>query len=366
MLKRIIQTGLAILLGSVAMSAQTPLVIEGNGLFQSTNSTNLDIISIDDNTNSLMRFGDNSSLKVSMGYNGNNDYFNFSTAATLGADDLTVSLGGLVGINTAPQTHRFLINHNSSSGINGSAHLTIQENNTGDNSRLRFTNLGDDGYWELRSSAIPSFYQMDFYYTDGLNEAVFLSVDGDENSVGIHQTAPEGYLHLKQQFAGLDALAFVNDNNTDKWSFRIGDEDILIYFNGDIRGGFDVSTGNYNNFPPAPAVAAANKMEDIVLPQVMQLQPKKASLEKSGYPRLSFNPQEVGKVNPEWVVPGKDGQLGLDYLQLTTLAIKTIQEQEVVLREQLARIDELKARKAERIQRLDRMEKQLELLESKR
>jgi len=53
----------------------------------------------------------------------------------------------------------------------------------------------------------------------------------------------------------VDILAFVNDNDggSDKWSMRIRDEDILIYYNSDIRGGFDVSTGNYNNFPPSPA-----------------------------------------------------------------------------------------------------------------
>lgn len=351
------------LLAIPPLMAQTPLVIEGNGLFRSTNSTNVDIISIDAGTNSLMRFGDNSTSKVSMGYNGNNDYFNFSTASTLGADDLTMSLTGRIGINTAPGSHRILINHNSTPGNDGSAHLTLQENNTGDNGRMRFTNLGDDGYWEIRAAALTNFHQMEFYYTDGLNDAILFSISGDDESVGIHQNSPEGYLHIKQQFAGANALTFVNDNNDNEWNFRIGDEDILIYFNNSIRGGFDVSTGNYNNFPPAPALSASTKMQEHVLEKVMLLQPKLAQAEKSNRKLLGFNPQEVGKVNPDWVVPVNDGaQLGLDYLQLTVLAIKTVQEQQLLLEQQAARLAELKERRAARLVRLGELETQLEKL----
>lgn len=357
---RILYFGLCVLLSSSLLLAQTPLLIEGNGLFRGTNSTNLDIITSDDNTNSLMRFGDNSFSKVSFGYNGNNDYFNISTANTLVATDLTMALNGRIGINTAPGDHRMLINHNSTSGLSGSAHLTLQENNVGDYARLRFNSFGEDGYWAIRAASISNFYQMDFYYTDGINDAVLLSLDGDEEFVGIHQTAPEAYLHIKQQFAGVDALAFVNDNNANKWSMRIGDEDILIYFNGGIRGGFDVSTGNYNNFPPSPALSTSTKMKEAVLEKVMQLQPKLSSLEKGASPMLGFNPAEVGKVNPDWVVQSEDGkQLGLDYLQMAVLAIKTIQEQQEVIQQQERRIAELKMRRVDRQAKLLEIEQQL-------
>ncbi|PHN06442.1 hypothetical protein CRP01_12810 [Flavilitoribacter nigricans DSM 23189 = NBRC 102662] len=337
------------------------MVIEGNGLFQGTNSTNLDIFSTDDNTNSLMRFGDNSTNKVSFGYNGNNDYFNISTAATLGADDLTLSLTGRIGINSAPSDHRMLINQNSTSGLDGDAQLYLQENNTGDQARLRFTNDGDDGYWEVGAAAISGAYQMDFFYTDGLNDATLLSLDGTAESVGIHQTIPEGYLHLKQQFAGADALAFVNDNNANKWSMRIGDEDILIYFNGDIRGGFDVSTGNYNNFPPAPALATASKMDDAVLGKVMLLEPRVGSAQKSHSAALGFNPQQVGKINADWVVPSEDGtQLGVDYLQMAVLAVKTIQEQQAVIEAQQLQIREIQERRAAQLERLENIARLLD------
>lgn len=360
MIKKIFNICLGVLLGISPLLAQTPFVIEGNGLFRGANSTNLDILSIDPTTNSLMRFGDNSISKVSMGYNGNNDYFNFSTASTLGADDFTLSLTGRIGINTAPGSHRMLINHNSTSGTDGSAHLTLQENNTGDYARMRFTNLGDDGYWEIQAATVTNSNQMEFYYTDGLNDATLLTVSGDEEAVGIHQTNPEGYLHIKQQFAGANALTFVNDNNANEWNFRIGDEDILIYFNNDIRGGFDVSTGNYNNFPPAPALATSTKMQASVLEEVMLLQPKLATAEKSNQEILGFNPQEVGKVNPDWVVPGNEGtQLGLDYLQLTVLAIRTVQEQESLIADQAARISNLKQKRADQQKRLESIETKL-------
>lgn len=340
------------------LSAQQVYRVQGNGLYQTPSSTNVDIHSEDDNTNSLLRFGDNNTSKVSLGYNGNEDNFKISTSATLGADDLSMTLTGRIGVNIAPSTHRLLIQQNSGSGINGDAQLAIQENNGSDNSRLRFTNLGeDDGFWEVRSAAINNFFQMDFYYTDGLNEAIFLSFDGDEESVGIHQTSPEGYLHLKQQFAGLDALAFTNDNNSNKWSMRIGDEDILIYFNGGIRGGFDVSTGNYNNFPPAPALSGQTKMKNKVLDQVMQLQAIAVENGSNSGKIAIFNPYEVEQINNDWVVQTESGQvLGLDYMEFSVLAIKTIQEQQEVMDRQARRIAALKARKAERIQRLQALE----------
>lgn len=364
MIKSIISISLGILLAIPPLMAQPPLVIEGNGLFRSTNSTNLDIISSDAGTNSLMRFGDNASIKASMGYNGNNDYFNFSTAPTLGADDFTMSLNGLIGINAAPGNHRMLINQNSTSGNDGDVQLNLQENNSGDFARMRFTNLGDDSYWEISAEAVSGSHQMEFYYTDdNSNDATLLVINGEDESVGIHQTNPEGYLHIKQQFAGANALTFVNDDNDDEWNFRIGDEDILIYFNNSIRGGFDVSTGNYNNFPPAPALSASTKMQEHVLDKVMLLQPKLAQAEKSDRKLLGFNPQEVGKVNPDWVVPVNDGaQLGLDYLQLTVLAIKTVQEQQLLLEQQAARLAELKERRAARLARLGALEGKLEQL----
>lgn len=338
---------------------QTPFNVQGNGIFRSTSGTNVDILSEDDNTNSLMRFGDNGTSKVSIGYNGNNDYFVISTAATLGAQDLTLDLTGHIGVNTAPGSHRMLIQGNSTSGIAGSAHLTLQENNTGDYTRMRFSNLGDEAYWEIRTAGVSGLYQMDMYYTDGLNEATFLSIDGDEEFVGVHKTSPEGYLHLKQQFAGVDALAIENDNATggDKWSMRIGDEDILIYFNNDIRGGFDVSTGNYNNFPPSPALANPSKLKGRVLDDIMKLQAVTVSAEKSAQAITGLNPYAVEKVNADWVVR-REGQseLGIDYLEFSVLVIKAIQEQEEVIARQGRRIEELKARKVERSERLAHLE----------
>jgi hypothetical protein len=360
MFKNILYVLLVTCVAGTTLLAQPPLIIEGNGLFRGTASTNLDIISTDDNTNSLMRFGDNSTNKVSMGYNGNNDYFNFSTASTLAAEDLTIGLNGRIGINTAPATHRMLINQNSSPGSGGAAHLALIEDNTVDFARMRFTNEGDDGYWELRSTAIPSSYQMEIFYDDGFsNDATLLTLNGDK-FVGIHQTMPEAYFHIKQQSAGVNALTFVNNNNDDEWNFRIGSEDILVYFNNSIRGGFDVSTGNYNNFPPSPALAATTKMQEPVLKKVMQLQPKLATSAKSGQQMLGFNPQEVGKVNPDWVVPLKQGTLlGLDYLQLTVLAIKTVQEQQQILAQQEERIVQLKERRTVQLARMKALEEKI-------
>lgn len=345
--------------------AQNPFRIEGTGLFNSPSGTSIDLLNTDDNTNALLRFGDNNVSKTSLGFNGNDDVFKFSTATTLGANDLTMTLTGLMGINTLPGAHRMLINQNSTSGLAGATQLYLQENNVNDFARLRFSNLGDDGAWLISGNAVGGSSRMHFYYSDGLNAADLMSLDGDNFRVGIHQINPEGYLHIKQQFAGVDALAFVNDNATggDKWSFRIGDEDILIYFNNDIRGGFDVSTGNYNNFPPAPALAGQTKMKDDVLGQLMQLRPRTISQEKSNARLTGFNPAEVNEINPDWLVRSEDGkQDGIDYLQFAILALKAIQEQQELIKGQQEKIAGLKKRKALQEEQLVKIEMQLKKL----
>lgn len=61
---------------------QFRLSIQGNGLFSSAASTNVDLKNTDDNTNALLRFGDSNLSKASIGWNGNDDAFKISMATT--------------------------------------------------------------------------------------------------------------------------------------------------------------------------------------------------------------------------------------------------------------------------------------------
>lgn len=348
------------------LSAQTKLEVAGNGRFFSASSTNVDILNTDDNTNTLVRFGDNSVSKASLGFNGNNDAFTISMGNTLGRSDLTISEFGRIGINTLPTDHRFFIRHNSTSGEDGSAHLTLQESSTGDFSRLRFENDGADGFWTIASRATDGDALMNVFYNDGLNFANLMSFDGDQFRVGIHQDTPNAYLHIKQQSAGVDALKFENDDATggEIWGWRVGDNDILLYFEGDLRASFNSDDGVYTNFPPPAALAGKREAYDeAVLDNVLKLEPLRYATLRSRQSSITLNPEEVQRINPNWVRQSEDGtRLGIDYQQFTLLAIKSVQEQQELIEHQAREIDRLQAEKEEMKERLVRIERRLQEL----
>lgn len=343
--------------------AQPKLSVEGNGRFISPASTNVDIHNTDDNTNALVRFGDNSSTKVSLGFNGNEDVFKISTASTLGVDDFTMGLSGLIGINSLPSNHRFLINHNSTSGVDGSAHLTLQESNTTDFARLRFGNLGNDGLWTIATRATDGESIMNFFYNDGTNFGNIMSLDGDLFRVGVNETAPEAYLHIKQLDPGVSALILENDDQTggEKWGMQIGNTDLDFLFEGVIRGSFSSATGAYTAFPPPAAFTdAPTASQEEVLPKIMQLNPVKIPQEKSKGHTIGLDPSEVLQVNPDWTVKSEDGeQIGINYQQFVALAIKSVQEQQLLIEGQEGEIALLEKEEAEMEARLAKIEAQL-------
>lgn len=357
------------MLGMLQISwAQPKLSVEGNGRFISSASTNVDIQNTDDNTNALVRFGDNSTTKVSLGFNGNEDVFKISTAPTLGVEDFTMDLNGYIGINSLPSAHRFLINHNSSSGSDGSAHLTLQENNTTDFSRLRFSNLGSDGIWTIATRATDGDSKMNFFYNDGINFRNVLSLDGDLFRVGINNTEPEAYLHIKQIDAGVNALVLENDDQTggEKWGMQVGNSDLDFLFEGVIRGSFSSATGAYTAFPP-PAAFTDNSgsTQEEVLNQVLQLNAVKIKQEKDQRPVIGLDPLQVVQVNPDWVVQSEDGErLGINYQQFVALSIKAIQEQQDQIEARQTEISALEQQEVEIDSRLAALEARLAALTS--
>jgi hypothetical protein len=336
--------------------AQNRLSVEGNGRFFSASSTNVDILNTDDNTNALIRFGDNNVLQTSLGFNGNQDAFILSMGNTLGRDDLTMDATGRIGINSYPTDHRFFIKHNSTAGPDGSSHLTLEELGSGDYNRLRFQNENENGLWTLAARATDGDALMNIFYNDGSNFANLMSFDGDLFRVGIHQTAPQAYLHIKQQTGGVDVLAFENDDQSggETWSFRVGTNDILLYFEGDIRGGFNSDDGAYNNFPPMGNFTDAEvAFQEGVLTDIMKLRPLQTSKLRSSANTIQLNPREVERINPTWVVYSEDGEhVGINYQQITLLAIKSIQEQQALMEDQRSEIEHLRA---ERIASDERM-----------
>ena len=355
---------LLITISNQVLFAQNNLYVEGNGLFTSPSSTNVDIKNIDSSTNALVRFGDNNTLKSSLGFNGNDEAFKISMSNTLGREDFSMSLNGRIGINSLPDEHRLSIFHNSTSGVDGSAHLLLREQGAQDYSRLRFENDGDNGFWTIASRATDGSSLMNFFYNDGMNFANILSLEGDLFRVGIHQTEPDAFLHIKQNTAGVDALKFENDESTggEIWGFRVGDNDILLYFEGDLRGSFNSDDGVYTNFPPSPLTSGQKylRLEDGTIDKIKALVPRKRVNYQSNRSSLNFDPNEVEKIDPTWVVRSEDGErINVNYQQFSVIAIKAIQEQQSIIESQSKKMENLLSQNIELDQRIKILEEHM-------
>lgn len=150
MKQRIIFLILFLALSNVIFS-QVLFDFEGNGNIAPEDSPRLTIKSLNSN-NSLIRFGRDDVSKFSLGYNSTNNIMQMCVGTSLSSDAFTMGIGSFTNrfaLNSVPSTHRFLIRHNSTSGISGSAHLTLQENGSG-YGRLRFENEAMDGHWGVR------------------------------------------------------------------------------------------------------------------------------------------------------------------------------------------------------------------------
>lgn len=319
------------------LMAQQLLQVDGNGLFTSPASTNVDIRNTDDNTNALIRFGDNSQSKVSVGFNGNEDLFKISTATTLGADDFTMTLDGKIGINTTPTDHRLLINHNSSSGT--SAHLSLRENNTGDFARLRFENSSLDDIWTIAGRATDGDALLNIFYNNGTDFANIMSFDGDLFRVGIHNTNPEAYLHIKQVTNSVPALLLQNDDQTgaEKWQILVNaNSDLEFQFEGVTRGLFSSATGAYTPVPPPPSAHNAKSLtEDKVLEKILKVKTYTLSDETQPNAKVILDPRQVNEVDPDWVVKSEDGRsMGINHQDFLVLAIRALQEQQEYITQQ--------------------------------
>ncbi len=336
-----------VLLTSFSVSSQTHFLSEGNGLFEAEDVTRVTIRGKTNTDNALLRLGNEGASKISLGYHASDDVWKVSNGTNLSNNGLTMGLSTFTnrfGVNSLPTTHRFQIRHNSTSGVGGSSHLHLLETGLGDYSRLRFGNEGDDGLWTLAARATDGDALFNIFYNDGVNFANIMSFDGDLFRVGIHETSPDAFLHIKQLTAGVDALKLVNDDQTggETWGFRVGDNDVLIYFEGGLRASINSDDGVYTNFPPPPASSARSVgfLDEKVLEKVIEINPV-AYRTKDEATRYRLDPYQISEISKDWVVPSEDGtKLGINQEQFLALFIQSIKEQQTMLTEHKKLIQE--------------------------
>lgn len=258
-MKHLIGILVLVSMGSGTLFAQSRFEIAGDSKVSNSGDTFVHIISKDVSSTARLELGDDLTYKGGVAYNGLEDFMILRGTPVEG--HLMMNTAGNIGLNEEPGSARLFIKQNSGSGYGGVSQIRLEESETSGQSVIKFTNDGSSEAWSMAARADENGGSLIMTKHEDSDATDFFTLDGANFMVGIHQNSPEAYLHLKQQFAGVDALAFEEPNSQgpDKWSFRVGSTDILIYFNEGIRGGFDAQTGNYNDFPPSSSVPEKDK-----------------------------------------------------------------------------------------------------------
>jgi len=187
-------------------------------------------------------------------------------------------------------------------------------------------------------------------YSDGLE-----TVTIKDNITGVGKTptfnSNYGKLQVKQT-ASLNAITMEATGNANHWDFSVptvANADLLLFYNGVVKGAFSNTTGDYITNSDRRLKKDITPLAN-VLDNVMQLQAYQYHyLDNQPADRLSngFMAQDVQKLFPDAVVENtmKDGQtrLGINYQYFTVLAIKGLQEQQQQIQSQEERIGKLEA-----------------------
>lgn len=165
-------------------------------------------------------------------------------------------------------------------------------------------------------------------------------------NIGIGTNFPDASLHIKH--AGGGGLLLENENDGNKWRIysASGDNNLTFYNNaGTEIADIDDVTGTFN------ALSDSRFKKDIqsapsVLPLVMELHPKQYHFnwqEKNEQLQLGFLAQDAYRLFPQLVSYDKEKDLyKMNYAGFSTVAIKAIQEQQLIIQSQQQQIDELR------------------------
>lgn len=166
---------------------------------------------------------------------------------------------------------------------------------------------------------------------------------------------------LVQTALGLNIVSGLNPESN--WEFFVlSAGNLQLYFNNNLRGTFNSTSGNYTSSSDARLKTNIRSLEG-TLGKLMQVNPViynfKTDLQNSYH---GFLAQELQLVFPELVseVEGRNSNnentLLVDYAQISVLSVKAIQEQQEIIESQNSKIDKQQALIEQLIQRIERLE----------
>jgi len=294
-----------------------------------------------------------------------------ATTITQGTNSMTFNLNstGDFVIQDAGVNH-FEIRDNGTSYFGEDTYWN--DGSTAGTTLARMYDSADDGVFEVYRNGTTNhrlwgngmsylntqLADVDFRISGDLLTNLFF-VNGGSNMIGINDITPTAMLHIKQSGSGEEGLAIENDGDTDTWRWEVGGNDLLISFNGTNVGYWDDATGNYVATSDQRMKKDIEDQTDGALAGVLNLEPVFYRLnhaEDDSEKAYGFLAQNVQKYFPELTRNNEDGHLGLHYPDFGVLAIKAIQEQQVLLDEKDEKIDELSKTVEELLRRMSALE----------
>lgn len=274
------------------------------------------------------------------------------------------------------QSERFYINSSGSIGINSGPINTqfnpklevggiIMANSIRDRDQTEyFLNLSATNSMKTAGSIeVGSIYDTDDpdFFLNPSSSITSIKVKGN---VQIGDTNNGAKLELIHGNSGFK-LQNIDSNNNSFWEFyQQSDDDLGLYYNSTLMGEFDNITGAYTSISDRRLKTNIRPMRT-VMNDVMKLQVKEYEFrsDKDEENHIGLIAQEVEQIFPELVYtpsPSEEREQSytMDYSGLGVLAIKAIQEQQVVL-------DNLQSERQEMTSAINDQELRLKALEEK-
>lgn len=353
--------------GSVGIGTADPedkLHIAGGDVQISDTNPRLDIIS-DGTSSSVLGFGDNGGgADATIVYSPSSNQLSLSTINSSG----NIILDRKVGVNETNDLDAQMTIKANSGTQSTPVQLELRENNNSDFARMRFSQFSVDGYWDIAGQAEPDGSQLgdpklNFYYYTGSSGSNIMTLDGDDERVGVNKTSPGADVHIRQNASNNTTTGIrLEDNDGTYWNVWVDNLDDYLFNNdGTSVAQIEDGTGNYQTFSDRRLKSNIDPMGK-VLDKVESLRPVWYTFKADDNQKksLGFIAQEVAEVLPDFVDTEKEYHT-LTYDYFGVLAIKAIQEQQKLITDKDQRIMELENRLGEMEDLVNRLAQHVDL-----
>ena len=303
-----------------------------------------------------------------------NDFFEFKLFSSDNSNSFPGG-GGLVAdaafINASSETSSLAIN--SDNGPIRLMHAAYTEMEINDRSVKIASNNGSsnlylDGDMEITNNTPVLHFKTDeiakIESTTG-SEPAHINIGTKGLCISPDGISYSGDYPFRVMQPGNYGLNIYNSNTENNWEFYVGNDGLRLYSNNHHRGTFDITTGAYSTISDRRLKTNIREMDN-TLAKTLKLKPSRYEYINNNPAKkesIGFIAQDVQKLFPELVKEStdtqKDGMLTINYAGFGTIAIKAIQEQQVIIDLQNKKIENQQKEIDELKTRLDRIEELL-------